>query len=222
MAEKSKFGLKDFWYYYKIPLILVVACAVILAVLISQCASQPDYDYEVTLYMARPVPEEVADLMAAQLEQHGQDLNGDGQVRVEIINCTYSADAVSTVRLGQIGKFQARLATQSSALFLLDETCYASVEDTGLFAAVPGFDAKEGHALALENTPFAGAVQELAGNLLPAHYYLCLRETVGTGFQGEAEAEEACRQGQALIQQLMTAYGITDGQSASEPPGKES
>ena len=100
----------------------------------------------------------------------------------------------------------------------MDEDCFSELEETGLFARVEGFDAHDGQALSLESRPVGEAARALAGGQLPARYYLCLRQTENTGFQGDPEAEEACRSGQALILRMLAAEAEGETQPLSSEP----
>ena len=86
--QKIRQRLGNFWYYYKVHTIVAVIVIAILAVLFSQCAAKESYDYAIVLNMATVVEEPTADLLAGELARFGEDLNGDGAVTIEMINCT--------------------------------------------------------------------------------------------------------------------------------------
>lgn len=202
--QKIRQKLSNFWYYYKVHTIVAVVVIAILAVLFSQCAAKERYDYAVVLNMATVVEEPTADLLAGELAQFGEDLNGDGVVTVEVINCTYGSN--DSVRINQLGKLQARLMMPETVLFILDEVSFSNLDAMGLFGTAEGFDAKMGRALSLNGTAMDAAVQSRFGNVMPAAWYLCVRGYDDTALEGDEEAAAYAEQSRALVSRLLVAY----------------
>ncbi len=202
--QKIRQRLGNFWYYYKVHTIVAVIVIAILAVLFSQCAAKESYDYAIVLNMATVVEEPTADLLAGELARFGEDLNGDGAVTIEMINCTYGSN--DNVRINQLGKLQARLTMPETVLFILDEASFTDLDAMGLFDRVDGFDAKEGRALSLHGTPLEAAVQSRYGSVLPTAWYLCVRGYDGNALEGDAKAAVYAEQSMALVSRLMEAY----------------
>lgn len=202
---KSK--LENFWYYYKVHTMVALAMVVIIAIGVSQCASVEKYDYSVVLYMSKSISEDVTDVIADQLAAYGTDQNGDGKVTVEIINCSYGDD--DTARMNQIGKLQARLTMAQSILFIVDDDCYTTLNDQGLFADA-GLPDKDGTALDLSNTALNAAVTEDFGSSMPTHYYICKRKIAGTSLEADADAQQYEAASAALLQAFYAAVGQTE------------
>lgn len=196
--------LSNFWYYYKVHTVVAVITVLILAILVSQCAAKESYDYAVVLSMATVVEEPAAELMGEELARFGEDLNGDGKVMVEVINCTYGSN--DTVRINQLGKLQARLALPETVIFLLDEASFSDLDDMGLFGTADGFDAKAGKALSLKGTPMDMLVQNRYGNVLPSDWYLCMRGYDSSAQGGDTAAALYAEQSRALVARLLSAY----------------
>ena len=76
----------NYWYHYKWQNIGVLAAVVILTVLIVQMVTKDSPDYRLILVTGQGIPTEATDLLAADLEKYGRDVNGDGEVKVSIEN----------------------------------------------------------------------------------------------------------------------------------------
>lgn len=128
MTRKEK--LANFWFYHKWALIAGVAFALVLAVTVRQCATRPKADLTVVLYSNEIVADQNADLLQEYFETLCPDFNGDGQVRVTIINCTYET-GVSTgeYQLAKMQKLQSEIGFDSEAmLYLTNQEGYDYVD----------------------------------------------------------------------------------------------
>lgn len=202
MSElKSK--LSNFWYYYKVHTIICVFLAIVLAVLISQCAAKEKYDYSVALYMEKQISEDVCDIIAQELARFGEDLDGDGKVNVEIINCSYGSN--DNVRISQMSKLQARLTMPESVLYIVDEACYSNLDPHGVFEGFPGFNDKGGYAFALSGTKMDNEIfRNLGISYMPKNYYICKRVyTDDSAEDGRAGFEQ---QSTELLTRLIAEY----------------
>ena len=181
MTFKEKW--QNYWYYYKVHTLVGLAVAAVMAILLAQCATTEKYDYSVTLYMSKTMPEQVRKVMAEELAAYGEDLNGDGEVKVEILDCTYGSN--DNVRMNQIAKLQARLTMPESILFLTDETCYSNLDGMGLFDTLAILPDKDGKALDLGTSPMEAAITREAGNYLPEKFYISKRRVDRTALENK-------------------------------------
>lgn len=196
--------LSNYWYYYKVHTIVAVFCVIVLAVMLSQCATKERYDYSLTLYMSKPMNEMITSQMAEELEKYGEDLNSDGVVTVEIVNCSYGDN--DNVRMNQIAKLQTRLTMSESILFIVDETCYTSLYDMGLFEKSELLPDKEGYALNLGESAMNTAIERELGDYMPKDYYLCKRSVAGTSIERQEDAAMYEAQSLALLEKLCREY----------------
>ena len=90
LPKTRKEKLSNFWFHYKFHLIASVFTAIVLAVLITQCATRPQYDSEIVYFTYTPVLDEQLNKVSDYFEQYATDLNGDGEVKVQVINCSVS------------------------------------------------------------------------------------------------------------------------------------
>lgn len=118
---------ENFWFYNRGKVIFAVIVAAILAIMITQCATRPVYDGEVVLFTYDYYYSDQITLMEDYLSLFFEDKNGDGKVKVDVINCGY--DKNITVNNPQNQNTAQKLQTilfaqREKVLFLLDEESF--------------------------------------------------------------------------------------------------
>ena len=118
---------ENFWFYNRGKVIFAVIVAAILAIMITQCATRPVYDGEVVLFTYDYYYSDHITLMEDYLSLFFEDKNGDGKVKVDVINCGY--DKNITVNNPQNQNTAQKLQTilfaqREKVLFLLDEESF--------------------------------------------------------------------------------------------------
>lgn len=116
----------NFWFQYKWHVIAITAITVVLAVLITQCATRTKYDLEVVYFTYTAVLDEQTQAVADYIKQFASDTNGDGEINVQIINCSYSNSSGDTqYRYTMMTKLQALIAgDQNALLYITDSESY--------------------------------------------------------------------------------------------------
>lgn len=116
----------NFWFQYKWHVIAITAITVVLAVLITQCATRTKYDLEVVYFTYTAVLDEQTQAVADYIKQYASDTNGDGEINVQIINCSYSNSSGDTqYRYTMMTKLQALIAgDQNALLYITDSESY--------------------------------------------------------------------------------------------------
>lgn len=142
LPQTPKEKWANFWFHYKWATIGVLALTVILAVLITQCATRVNYDLKVVVSCYTPLTDAQTTRIRDYLEPLCEDVNGDGDVHLQIINCSYSKeDGNSQYQLTMATRLQATLAADADALlFLTDREAYdylGQLGSGGLFEGEP-------------------------------------------------------------------------------------
>ncbi len=115
--------LKNFWFHYKWHTFATVFITVTLAVLISQCASRTDYDMKVVYFTYKPVLDDQLKPVAKYLETLCDDINGDNEVNIQVINCSTSKDGGKTqYGMGVLQKLQSIIAAEKEAVLYITDT----------------------------------------------------------------------------------------------------
>ncbi len=132
--ETVKEKTKNFWYYYRWWVFAFVFLAVALAILIKQCTSRINYDLTVAVYTSDAVSDNSCEKMSEYFEKLGDDINGDGEVHIQVINCSYSKNANQQSMMMVNSKIQTIIAAEPKAvLFITDDTTYeflSSISDS--------------------------------------------------------------------------------------------
>ena len=182
--------VQNFWYHHKGATLVALFLAAVLAISVAQCVNRVEPDLEVVLYSYHLIPDSAEGLIAAYFEPMMTDRNGDGKVKVQVINCSFTEGATTpqyemTVRQ----KLQALIvADQSAMLFLCDKDGYRNLEELGLPSDQ---NVLLGEAFYAACTPQEGA--------LPKDLQLLIRKVDGTAFAGKKQAE-VCR---ALAEEVL-------------------
>ena len=124
---------ENFWFQYKWHTIGIIASVIVLAVLVAQCMSVPKYDFSVVYFTHSPVIDIQTDAIAAYFENMGEDINGDGEVKVQILNCSYANESGEVqYRNTQLQKLQAFMAGEHKAmLYITDEESIKFFDNIG-------------------------------------------------------------------------------------------
>ena len=116
----------NFWFQYKWHVTAIVAVTVILAVLITQCATRTKYDLEVVYFTYTATLDEQTDKIAEYIEKYASDINGDGAVNVQVINCSFTDNSGNVqYKNTMLTKLQSLIAgDQNALLYITDEKSY--------------------------------------------------------------------------------------------------
>ena len=133
----------NFWFQYKWHVTAIVAVTVILAVLITQCATRTKYDLEVVYFTYTSALDEQTDKIAEYIEKYASDINGDGAVNVQVINCSFTDNSGNVqYKNTMLTKLQSLIAgDQNALLYITDEKSYkylSGISDgEGIFEGEP-------------------------------------------------------------------------------------
>lgn len=119
-TPKDKF--RNFWDYSKWFVISAVAITVLIAVLVAQCVNRPSYDLKLVYFTYNGVLDEQVNPISDYLEAYGEDIDGDGEVNIQIINCSISENGAIAMRNTTFQKLQSIIVAEESAmLFITDK-----------------------------------------------------------------------------------------------------
>lgn len=111
----------NFWFQYKWVVIALVASFVVLSILIAQCASRKDPDLEIVYFSYTPVLDQQTALISEYFEGITKDINDDGEVVVQVVNCSFQNNNNIQYRNSILSKLQAIIATDQKALLFITD-----------------------------------------------------------------------------------------------------
>lgn len=118
--------LKNIWFHDKWFILGALFLSIAVCVMVAQCATREKYDLEVVVFSYDIVGDSNNDAIATYLEQYCEDIDGNGEVNIQIINCSYnskSGDRQYQMTMSQ--KLTAIIAADANALlFITDDESY--------------------------------------------------------------------------------------------------
>ena len=113
-----KEALENFWYHYKVPVLIAAAILVTGCYLLFQHSAVPAADYEVAVISPAYYSDEQLTALQTALAAAGTDVNGDGKVIVTVhrYHLEIGADGQDSV---EIASLDADLVGNRSGLFFL-------------------------------------------------------------------------------------------------------
>ncbi len=114
--------VQNYWYHFKIHTLLIGAIAILIAILVNQCATREKYDLTIMYFTHTPVMDSQLDAAEKYFEKYTTDIDENGEVNVQVINCSVSADNHDAGRNAVFSKVQAVLiAEPETVLYMVDD-----------------------------------------------------------------------------------------------------
>ena len=137
MKEETRKKIDNFWYYYKIHVLVVVFILFVAGVFIKDIVTKVDYDYSVAFVTEEMMTEEEISSIQSVFEREAEDLNGDGEIHVEVQNYTIPQGDSADPQLVAAGQTKLTVDIQdgTSMIFFLSPGCYESYKDSGVLPA---------------------------------------------------------------------------------------
>ncbi len=123
--------LSNFWFYNKLFVLGALLLAVMLIIGVKQCADRENFDTEVVLYTYHTYTPDQIDALEAELEKYGVDINGDGEVNYQILDCSYDKKNTSFDHKNAKGsKLTANITSNKKAIiFITDKETFSQLTD---------------------------------------------------------------------------------------------
>ena len=196
-TPKEKF--KHFWEYSKWYVIFGTLLAALIAFLVVQCATKTEYDLKVVYFTYDTVLDEQIKPIEKYLSKYSKDLNGDGEVNIQLINCSVSDKNMSIAsRNTSLQKMQSIIVAEKNALlFILDDRSvkYFDNLDGGLYAMF------EKDTVLLDEEFYKETKHKDFGTL-PDNLTLYCRKVSGTTIEKEKDVAEFYKESKNIINKL--------------------
>ncbi len=137
MKEETRKKIDNFWYYYKIHVLVVVFILFVASVFIKDIVTKVDYDYSLAFVTEEMMTNEEISSIQSVFEREAEDLNGDGEIHVEVQNYTIPQGDSADPQLVAAGQTKLTVDIQdgTSMIFFLSPGCYESYKDSGVLPA---------------------------------------------------------------------------------------
>lgn len=150
-TKKDKWD--NFWFYHRTHVIVGVILALLAAYFIYDMATKTSPDYNVAVLSSAYVSTDAGNLLAEEMEKYGEDLNGDGQVIVQVnIFQVAQGDDMDTadpqMQMASVVKFQGDVQMGESYIYLIDDLNFLAYgAEAGLFKNLDGTVPVEGEEI---------------------------------------------------------------------------
>ena len=177
----------NFWYHNKWLFLGSVFGVIVLAILIGQTLTVNRPDYQVLFVSKYAYLDVQLDPLEASLAKYGRDLDGDGQVEVQVLNC-FMGDKGSAEYMANNQALHAHMVSGDVMLFMFEPKQYATYMeniknvaegDYSFFAALPFEEntLEEGTVFNWADSPRRG--EDAALKQLPEELYFGVRAASG-------------------------------------------
>lgn len=133
LDEEHKKKLDNFWYYYKYHTMAAVFALFCIIIFVRDMMNKVDYDYSIAFVGDYAVADEDSLNLQKWFEEHAEDLNGDGEVHVQISDYHLSEDGDPQMVMASQTKFTVDIQEETSVLFFLSQKNYENFKDQGIF-----------------------------------------------------------------------------------------
>lgn len=195
-TPKEKFA--NFWFHYKIHVIVIAFITVVLSVLITQCSNRVNYDSEIVYFSYTPILDSQLNNIADYFEQYATDINGDGEVNVQIINCSFSNDKQNIqYRNVQLQKMQSLMVADEKAMLYITD-----IDSIGYFdklSETGGFFVNDPVLLG-ENFYKATKTEDFGE--LPEGLQISCRRISNTTLKDDGKAKTSFEAAQKILEQI--------------------
>lgn len=133
MDEEHKKKVDNFWYYYKYHVlagIFILFCAVVF---IKDMMAKVDYDYNIAFVGDYAIDAEDSANLQKWFEENGEDLNGDGEIHVQLNDYFLSEDGDPQMFAASQTKFTVDVQEGTSMIFFFSQENYERFQEQGVF-----------------------------------------------------------------------------------------
>lgn len=182
---------ENFWFHYKWHTIAVIFITIAIAIIITQCTTRTKYDLKLVFFTYNPVLESQIVPIAEYFENYAEDTNKDGEINVQILNCSLSNGKSDTQYKNSIySKIQSLIVADPSALLFI--TDQESIEYFKIFENSGG--------IFESTTPLPENFYEKIGATdSPENLSISCRRIKGTVLENSREANETYKVCQKLL-----------------------
>ena len=147
--EGRKTWSNYYWFYYKWHIVAIIFFMITIIICTTQCSSKVETDYYVLFYSDKYYMDEYLGDICDGINEYGEDLTGDGEVRVTAVNCTYNISDTNSYNVTH-QKALTQMQPDTANIWVLNEVgakLYYADEKIDLFAKDERLDLYDNHAI---------------------------------------------------------------------------
>ncbi len=128
LSKKEKWA--NFWYYYRVHVIVSIFAFIAVAFGISECVRQVDYDLEIAYYSTNYISNEAVTSLNEKLQKNIEDINFDAQSIIWIAPCYASLNDASEQTQAALLRLQTEISAGDSMGYIMDEKFFELVYES--------------------------------------------------------------------------------------------
>lgn len=137
MDTEKKKKWDNFWYYYKYHVLAGVFILFCVIIFVKDMTGKVDYDYTVAFLGEYGVTQEDSANLQQWFEERAKDLNGDGEVHVDIADYSMPSDDSQGANPQMVMASQTKLTVDiqegTSMIYFINEDNYEKFKDMEVF-----------------------------------------------------------------------------------------
>lgn len=193
--------VKNIWYHDKLAIIIVVMLTVAIALLVTQCATKTKYDATIVLFNYTFTGDSVCDKMEEYLKPFCEDINGDGKINVNVVNCSLSGTENNQQNYSKRLSLQSIQASDSSALlYITDEHSYKELNEKINFF--------EGEPVKFNEDFYEYCLNESGMFVVPKNLQISCRVIKGTSIENGKDIDLHYNHAQSILNKI-NEYNLT-------------
>lgn len=136
--EEKRKKWDNFWYYYKYHVLIAVFLLVVLVTFFRDMLTKVEYDLSVAVVGDAGMLQEEKDRLGQWFQERAEDLNGDGEVHVQILDYYIpQGDADPQMLMANQTKLTVDMQEAQSMIYFFSEANLERYKDSGVLSADP-------------------------------------------------------------------------------------
>lgn len=132
-SEDKKKKWENFWYYYKFHVLIGIFAVICIVVFIRDMVSKVEYDYTIAFVGDYGMDEETMEELTDWFQERGEDLNGDGEVLVQIMDYYIPWEGDPQIVMANQTKLTVDMQDAQSMIYFLSDDTYEKFKELGVF-----------------------------------------------------------------------------------------
>ena len=189
------------WYHNKPGILCTAFFGFVIIFGLAQCVSKIEPDYKIILCANKYLTSDVRAAVEIYFKDFAEDVNGDGEVTVHIMDCTKGSD--NDQYNANMTTLMSELQMGEAILIIADEYYYDYLTQNGnIFDTDENFDQKDSMALKLHGTEFDKFIDNVYNDFVTEDMMLYKRLTDGTDSGSGKKTLAAKENSEALLKKF--------------------
>ncbi len=188
--------MQNFWFHYKWHTIGIAFVVIVLTILVSQCANREKYDMQAIYFTYNSCLDSQLEPIEEYLEKLGTDVDGNGEVNINLVNCSFSPKGDAQYKNSMLTKIQTQIiGNREAVMYIMDQQAFEylnGVVEGGVF----------GEDKLMLDEEFYKLTETKEFGKLPEGLGIYLRRTKGTNLEKDEKVIKAYNESKKIIDKM--------------------